>query len=250
MERQIGTPLFERVPSGVRPTSSGSALYPHALLVLRMADASGELARCAAPSREHIEIGLPPGLPQAWLLRALREIQARLPQAAVTFTDASSGELLRMVDQGRIDLGVVHQNPPATVYSRALFDQPFGLAVRPSHRLAGRTVCPVRHLDGVRVLAHARDQVPAAHDSILSAAHDAGITPHWRFAKFTENALASAEAAEADAVLLTEPTAARQLPDWPWSRLVEPTVPVHLGDPTTPHPSTRRHHHRADPHTG
>src|SRR5439155_4566404 len=70
------------------------------------------------------------------------------------------------------------------------------------------------------------DQVPAEHDRMITAAHDLGITPHWRFARFSENALLCAEAAQADAVLLSRSSAARLLPEWAWSALVEPQVPL------------------------
>ena len=73
---------------------------------------------------------------------------------------------------------------------------------------------------------HARDQVPGEHDRMISVASDLGISPQWRFARFSENALLCAEATEADAVLLSEPSATRMLPEWPWSQLVDPAVPL------------------------
>jgi DNA-binding transcriptional LysR family regulator len=224
LEREIGARLFERVPAGVQSTTAGKALYAHAVQLLRLADAIGEAARSAAPVNEQVAIGLPPGVPQAWLLDALKEIRRQVTHAAITFTDANSIEQLRMVGEGRLDIGLVHQHPPATLHQHLLFEQPFGVAVRPGHRLAGRERCPMRDLDGIRVLAHARDQVPAEHDRMINAAHGLGITPHWRFARFNENALLCAEAAEADAVLLSASSAGRLLPEWEWSMLADPQV--------------------------
>jgi DNA-binding transcriptional LysR family regulator len=224
LEREIGTPLFERVPAGVLSTAAGSALYSHAQTVLRLADTCREIARSAGAIGERVDVGLPPGLPPQWLTDALSRISAHVPQAQVAFTDAGSAEQLRMVREGSLDIALVHQNPPETLTAALLFEQPFGVAVRPEHPLAGSPTCRLRHLHDVGVLAHARDQVPAEHDRMIAAAHHAGVTPRWHFARFTENALACANAAGADAALLTEPSAARLLPDWPWSRLVEPEV--------------------------
>jgi len=226
LEREMGTSLFERVTSGMRPTTAGEALNSHALQVLRLADATREVVRSAVPVRERVEIGLPPGLPQEWLRRALRTIQHRVPNAAVTFIDASSAEQLSMVGQGRIDIALVHQHPPSTLQQHLLFEQPFGVAIRPGHPLAGQPACPLEDLDGLRVLVHARDQVPAEHDRMITIANDLGISPHWRFARFSENALVCAEATDADAVLLSEPSAIRMLPEWSWSKLVDPAVPL------------------------
>jgi LysR family transcriptional regulator, benzoate and cis,cis-muconate-responsive activator of ben and cat genes len=223
LEREIGTPLFERVASGMRPTAAGSALQSHALQVLRLADATREVARSAVPVLERVEIGLPPA-PQPWLHDALQVIRREVPQAAVAFTDASSAEQLRMVGEGRIDIAIVHQQPPGTMHHRLLFEQPFGVAARPGHRLTEQGTCSLTDLDDVRVLVHAREQVPGEHDRMITIANEIGITPHWRFARFSENAFLCAEATKADAVLLSEPSAARTLPDWPWRQLINPTV--------------------------
>jgi DNA-binding transcriptional LysR family regulator len=223
LEREIGTPLFERVASGVRPTPAGTALQSHALEVLRLADATREVARSAVPVLERVEIGLPPA-PQPWLHDGLRAIRREVPQAAVAFTDANSAEQLKMVGEGRIDIAIVHQQPPGTMHHRLLFEQPFGVAIRPGHQLADQAACSLADLHDVRVLVHAREQVPGEHDRMITIANELGITPHWRFARFSENALLCAEATDADAVLLSEPSAARTLPEWPWRTLINPAV--------------------------
>ncbi|WP_033289202.1 LysR family transcriptional regulator [Amycolatopsis jejuensis] len=226
LEREVGTALFERVPSGVQATAAGRALYEHARQLLRLADATREAARSAAPVKEQVEIALPPGIPQDWLLGVVRSIRRRVPDAALSLLDANSTEQLRMLGEGSIDIGLIHQDPPSTVHGRLLFEHPFGVAVRPGHSLSGRARCPLRDLDDVRVLAHARDQVPAGHDRMITAAHDLGVAPQWRFARFSENAVACAEAVDADAVLLSRASAERLLPGWEWSELVEPSVPL------------------------
>ncbi|WP_020672256.1 LysR family transcriptional regulator [Amycolatopsis nigrescens] len=222
LEHELGVAVFERVPTGVRPTPAGAALNEHAQLVLRLADASREVARSAGPAREIVRIGLAPGVPTGWLHRVLGAVRERAPHADIAFTDASSTDQLRMIREGRLDLGLAHQQPPSVLAGAGLFEQPFGLAVRPGHALAGTAECRLSDLDGLRVLAHARDQVPTEHDRLLAAAHHLGVSPVWVFARFTENALACAEAAGTAAVLLTESSAGRLLPGWPWSRLVEP----------------------------
>ncbi|MBN9741733.1 LysR family transcriptional regulator [Amycolatopsis sp. A1MSW2902] len=226
LERELGTPLFDRVPTGVQATVAGRALHEHARQLLRLADATREVTRSAAPVKEQVEIALPPGIPQDWVLAALAEIRRQVPDAALSFLDASSTEQLRMLSEGRIDIGLIHQNPPSTLHGRLLFEHPFGVAIRPGHKLFGREHCRLRDLDDVRVLAHSRAQVPAGHDQMLAAAHGLGVSPNWRLARFNENALACAEAVEADAVLLSRPSANRMLPEWAWSELVEPGVPL------------------------
>lgn len=242
LERELGVGLFDRTPNGVRPTGCGIALHAHAVQVLRLADQSREVARSAAPVQERVDVGLPPGVPQIWLHDVLARIRSDVPSAGITFIDAASGEQLRMLAEGRLDVGIVHQIPPVALRQVPVLDQAFGVAIRPGHRLTGTAACRLQDLDDVSVLAHARDQVPAEHDRIVLAAHEAGVRPHWRFVRFNENAQLCAEAVGADAVLLSHTTAARLLPDWPWRRLVEPQIDLRTW---VAHPSVTRNVVRA-----
>lgn len=224
LERELGVTLFDRTAAGVRPTASGTALHAHAVQVLRLADQSREVARSARAARERVDIGLPPGVPQDRLHAALGRIHAEVPRAGVTFVDAESAEQMRMLAEGRLDVVLVHQQPPDALRHCRLFAQPFGVAVRPGHHLEAPEDCEVHRLDGVAVLAHARAQIPSEHDRMVLAVHEAGATPEWHLVRFSENALLCAEAVGADAVLLSEPSARRLLPGWTWRALVEPRV--------------------------
>jgi len=228
LERHIGAALFERVPTGVSPTPAALALHEHARFVLRLADASREVARSAGPVRETVQVGLPPGVPRYWIERLLRAVATDVPGAALAITDASSADQVRLLREGQLDLALIHQHPPAPFTARLLHEQPLGLAVRPGHPLAGRRRCRLPDLDGLRVLAHSREQVTAEHDRVRSAAEGQGVHPDWVFAWFTENAYACALAGDAAAALLTRPSAQRLLPEWPWIPLDGPTFVLPL----------------------
>jgi DNA-binding transcriptional LysR family regulator len=225
LERDMGAALFQRSATGTVLTPAGSALHRHSLLLLRLADASREVARSATgQAREVVQMGIPPGAPDQWLLTILGALEKEVPHAAVAFTEASSTDQLRMIREGQLDLGLVREQPSERLHARRLFAVPFGVAIRPGHRLAADTACRVQDLDQLRILAHGREQVPVVDDRLVLAAHDAGATPLWQFAQFSEHALACAEAVKADAVLLIEHSARRLLPDWPWRPLTEPEL--------------------------
>lgn len=225
LERDIGTPLFERTTRGTTLTGAGTALHRHALLLLRLADATRDVAR--APdhlARDIVNLGIPQGIPQHQLLRALAEVEEHLPYTAISITEASSAEQLKLIREGHLDLGIVREPPSGSLRAELLFEVPIGLAVRPGHDLAEKPFCRLADLDGMRVLAHGRQQVPVVHDRLVVAAHDAGVVPLWHFTQFSENALVCAQAAKAEAVLLIEHSAHRLLPDWPWLPLAEPEL--------------------------
>lgn len=223
-ERDIGTPLFDRVPTGVTPTAAGTALYRHALAILDLVDNAAEVAALAAPVMEPVEMGLAPGLPASWVSKLLAAVTQQVGLARINFTDADSTTQLRMLREGRLDIALIHQPPPAGLISRSIGREPFGVAVRPGETLTSGDVWAMKHLGGLRVLVHARNQLPIGHDRLVAAAHELGITPQWQFASYTEHAAACADAVSADVAIMTQASATRLLPDWAWFRLVEPSV--------------------------
>ncbi|MEY9862653.1 DNA-binding transcriptional LysR family regulator [Catenulispora sp. GAS73] len=225
LEREVGARLFERSASGTKVTDAGVALHHHALVLLRLADATKEMVHTATgAASEAVHVGIPQGLTAEWLLRLLAALRIDVPHAAIAFTETGSADQLDMLREGRLDLGIVREQPSAELNGRHLFDVPFGVAVRPGHRLADKPACRLSDLDGIRTLAHGRSQVPTVDDRLVLAAHDAGAAPLWQFAQFSEHALACAEAVNADAVLLIEHSARRLLPGWPWLPLTDPGI--------------------------
>lgn len=223
-EREIGTLLFDRIPTGVTPTAAGVALYRHAQAILDLADSAAEVAVLAAPVLETVEVGLAPGLPGTWVDKLLSAVSQQVSLARINFTDADSTTQLRMLREGRLDIALVHQPPPEGLASHILGQEEFGVAVRPGKSMPTAETWAMKELDGLRVLVHARNQLPIGHDRLVSAAHEVGATPHWQFASYTEHAAACADAAGADVAIMTRTSAERLLPEWTWARLVEPSV--------------------------
>jgi DNA-binding transcriptional LysR family regulator len=223
-EREIGTPLFDRIPTGVTPTAAGAALYRHAVTILDLVDNAAEVAALAAPVMETVEVGLAPGLPASWVSKLLSAVRQQVRLARINFTDADSATQLRMLREGRLDIALIHQPPPAGLISRSLGREPFGVAIRPGEPAHEGETWTMKQLDGLRVLVHARNQLPIGHDRLVTAAHELGATPQWQFASYTEHAAACADAADADVAIMTRASAARLLPLWTWLRLTDPQV--------------------------
>jgi hypothetical protein len=101
-----------------------------------------------------------------------------------------------------------------------------GIAVPPSHPLAEHPTYTIADLDGLRVLIHSRDQVPAQQNGVLAAAHGRRHPADLGLRTVRRHALPSAEAATADAVLVGSLTAHQQLNGWPWRPLDGLTQPM------------------------
>jgi DNA-binding transcriptional LysR family regulator len=216
LEHELGHQLFERTPTGVSLTSSGTALLGHARQLLSLAAATSEVLADGTRPQELVTVGLPPGIPGDWILATTRALAADVPSCTVRYVEAGSVEQLRLLRRGSLDVAIAHQVPPDDVTARLLWQEPLGMAVRPAHPLAGSPAYTLADLDGLRILIHSRDQVPTQQDGVLAAAMAGGVQPIWLFAQFVEHALPSAEATAADAVLVGSYTAGQQLTGWPW----------------------------------
>ncbi|WP_353618934.1 hypothetical protein [Arthrobacter sp. StoSoilB22] len=87
-----------------------------------------------------------------------------------------------MPGEGTLDLAIVHKDPPATMRRHRVLERPFGVAIRPTHPLGTAKKCTLQDLDGLGVLAHARDPVPSEYDRLLRPlmrreAHRCGSSP-------------------------------------------------------------------------
>lgn len=217
LERELGQRLLERTSRGVRLTPAGQVLLPHAHQLLTLADATRETVAGAVGARQPVTVGVPPGTDGAWLVALVDTVRAHLPHIALEYVEATSSEQLRLLGAGLLDLGLVHRPPPDPLNAGELCHDPLGIAVRPGHPLAERGGFGLADLDGVRILLHAQDRLPAEQHGLVAAARAAGVRPHWRFAQFTEHLLAHAHATGCDAVLVVEHAAAARLPGWRWA---------------------------------
>ncbi|MFF4600946.1 LysR family transcriptional regulator [Amycolatopsis sp. NPDC001319] len=219
LENELGETLFVRTAQGVTPTAAGQALVGHARHLLALEAATREIVAQHEPPQELVALGIPPGLPSAWLLRVVEHLGRVVPGCSLDLTEASSARQLLLLREGRLDIAIVHQAPADGTVSRMLWQEPFGFAVRPGHPLAAAGDHQLADLDGRRVLIHSREQVPGQQDSLLAATLAAGVHPVWLFGQFVEHARASVAATRAEIAVVSSYTAAQQLPGWAWAPL-------------------------------
>lgn len=140
VEQQIGTPLFERLPRGVRLTSAGEVLV--ATIRRSLADldaAAAQMAQLRGLVRGSVRIASAESVATDFLPDAIGRYQARHRgvqfHVAIGGTDASIDAL----KQDDADLLLAH-DPPASplLQELAVAPQPFCAMMRPDHPLAAR----------------------------------------------------------------------------------------------------------------
>ncbi|MEU9305883.1 LysR family transcriptional regulator [Streptomyces sp. NPDC048269] len=143
LEDEWGTPLFDRLPRGVRLTEAGRILLPHAEAVgerLRTARAELDVLRSLGAGR--LRIGAFSTADAALLPRALAAFRSRHPAVAVTRTEGPSAKHLALLAAGDLDLAVIADTsgrPPQGCTPHHLLDERMYVALPGGHRLAGRT---------------------------------------------------------------------------------------------------------------
>ena len=107
-ERALGVKLFERTPTGVKPTPAGQRYYKRCIeAVGQLANASEEARGFAARVTGDLRIGLIPTVTRAALAPALEKFVARYPDVRLHIVEGYSGWLTDMVLNDELDFAVV-----------------------------------------------------------------------------------------------------------------------------------------------
>jgi DNA-binding transcriptional LysR family regulator len=135
-----------------------------------------EIQELAGLRRGRLAVGATPSISTILLPPALGEFHARYPGVMLTLREAGSRDLVRLLEQGELDLAVIILPVRHPILdTRPIVEEELVLAVPPGHELAGR--------DGVAI-ADLRD-VPLVmfrmgydlRDTTLAAFRHAGFEP-------------------------------------------------------------------------
>lgn len=140
LEALYRTPLFERQPRGLRPTSAGETAIRRARQVLHeIGDSLVETHLMASGASGRIRIGAVPAALPTLYERVLREVHKQMPQLVINVTEGSLDGLLASLKRKELDLVLArlspetHQ-PPFT--TEPLYAESLSLVVRSTHPLS------------------------------------------------------------------------------------------------------------------
>jgi DNA-binding transcriptional LysR family regulator len=167
LERQLGTPLFERVRGGVILTEAGRTLLPYAEAALAgLKDGAEAVRGLARGERGAVSVALVGTLASTRFAGMLRQFGQRHPSVKLELRTANSEEVSDLVRRGEATLGLRYftDTDPGLV-SEQVTEEALVLACSPDHRLAGRRVRDSGVLAGERWVAfppHRRRREPFA----------------------------------------------------------------------------------------
>lgn len=181
LEREIGTPLFLRLPRGIALTEAGAQFLDDARAILASADRAIDMARrLGRGERGAITVGFTASAVfHPYLPRAIRAYRDRYPDVRITLTESNTISLLRGLRAGEVDVAFVR--PPyvldAEFESERVLDEPMLIALPPGHPLSRKRAVPIAELADEDFVLYPRPIGAGLYDAIQSACQRAGFVP-------------------------------------------------------------------------
>jgi DNA-binding transcriptional LysR family regulator len=182
LEREIGTPLFDRGPRGVDLTHAGAAFLPEARLVLAQAERAQRTAQRAARGETgRLRVGFVEAATHSGILPdVLSFFRMHLPSIGLSLLEMDSSQQADALREGRIDLGVL-SSPPLDaarwLQSELVYEERLVAAIPETHRLAGKQRLALRDLATDAFILRPRSVDPASYDDILARCRAAQFSP-------------------------------------------------------------------------
>jgi DNA-binding transcriptional LysR family regulator len=140
LEEELGTPLFERLPRGMRLSAAGELL----LASMRrqqhdLKDALAQFEALRGLRRGHVTVSVLSYLSEAYLASFVADFRKDYPGITFTLLSGNSEHIIRSVLDGSADLGFGYP-PQRGAPLRRIAEWPtrFGAVMAPGHPLAGR----------------------------------------------------------------------------------------------------------------
>ncbi|SIS21235.1 LysR family transcriptional regulator [Williamsia sterculiae] len=156
LEREWGTPLFDRVGRTVTLTSAGRAALPHARAALDQAGAAAQaVADVQQVLRGSLAVGMVDGCTIGALFAAMGDFRRAHPGVDLSLSEDESPRLADRVRTGDLDIALVGSaaRPPAGLAEFTVISEPIVVVVPRGHRLAAASAATVDDLRDEPIVA-------------------------------------------------------------------------------------------------
>ncbi|WP_175650766.1 LysR family transcriptional regulator [Pseudomonas sp. Marseille-P9899] len=164
-EQELGVPLFERLPSGLRLTAAGELMLASA----RQSEKSFRRAlehmdELQGLRRGHTDIAMIDALSEGFVVEAVAELVERFPRLTFGLRTAHNQEVIDQVLSAEVDLGLLLDPPPTSeLQSKATVEIPLGIAMPVGHPLADKADLQLAETLGFRLLLPAEPLIVHRH---------------------------------------------------------------------------------------
>ncbi|MDN5587884.1 MAG: LysR family transcriptional regulator [Brevibacterium sp.] len=170
LEKAVGVTLIERDNRSVAITRAGQQFLKEARALLALAHRAPEQAQLIASGVEgHISLGFTVGSGMSQLGPLVSGLSTRLPGVELSMTEMVTGEQIKAISEGQIDLGIGRPPANAAPLETMLLEQDdLVLAVPTDHSLAtpGRSVTAA-DVEGVPLVMHSQQLARYFYDLVV-----------------------------------------------------------------------------------
>lgn len=140
LEDEVGVPLFERLPRGVRPTAAGEVLLVAVRRSLaELESASSQIEQLQGLVRGTVRLGCSESVSNDLVPELISHYQRSHPGVRFKLMVGGTAFLVQALMQDEVEMMVAHDPPPsAALQELASVPQPLCAMMRPDHPLAGR----------------------------------------------------------------------------------------------------------------
>lgn len=138
LEEELGVPLFERMPRGLRLTAAGELYVEHVRQVLKdYARLETRIRGLRLPQAGQVTLVTTVGLASGPLPLIIAKFLEKHPRIHVKLRSDGGEKTLNPVLTGEVDIGLGFNIPPTPgIRTLVNFDIPVGVVLPPEHRLA------------------------------------------------------------------------------------------------------------------
>lgn len=224
LERELGTPLLQRSTHHVGLTPAGSSFLVEARQILahldRAAAAVLRAGGAAAMLRVAVDDASYDSLPQI-----LRQVQQRLPDLEIHQIEAGVPEQLRLLVDGRLDVGLGRAcSAPPEVSSELIRPDPLGVLISAGHPLAEAARVPVVRLATETLLLAEPSRAPEFNEFVVELCRHAGFVPTVYRGTVGSIRAAADLLVQGRCVLCVPSSCGCPVPGVVWRPLVQPVV--------------------------
>ncbi|MES2259720.1 MAG: LysR family transcriptional regulator [Pseudomonadota bacterium] len=176
LEEELGEPLFERLPRGMRPTPAGEILLAHlrkTMLEYRQVEA--EIRDLKTLQTGEVIIATMTGLASGIVSSAAVNFCARYPQMKISIRVMSMRDIVDAVAGGDADLGLGFNLPPSPQLECLWeMDTSLGAVISPNHALARMESIPLAYCTAYPLIFADRSML--IHGIIADTFAEAGLS--------------------------------------------------------------------------
>jgi DNA-binding transcriptional LysR family regulator len=140
IEAEVGTPLFERLPRGVRLTAAGELLVAAVRRgIADLRSASSQIEQLRGLVRGTVRVGCAESVATDYMPQAIAQYQESHPGVQFQLLSGVTGQLVAALLRDDVELVMVHDPQPSEgVRVVTALPQPLCAMLRPDHPLASR----------------------------------------------------------------------------------------------------------------